>query len=67
MNKKNGEGQLTVEGDQYIYDGHWQNDLRQGIGIEICKKLGKYTGTWLQDKRHGEGVGVNLNGDIYTG
>jgi hypothetical protein len=35
--------------------------------MEVCKKLGKYTGQWEKDKRHGEGVSVNPEGHIYQG
>lgn len=41
--------------------------MREGIGMEICKLRGKYTGGWHQDKRHGEGVSVQPDGTIFSG
>jgi hypothetical protein len=58
---------LTIEGDQYIYDGEWLNDQKTGVGMEVCKSGGKYTGMWVKDMKSGEGVSVSIEGDIYTG
>jgi len=58
---------LTIENDEYVYDGQWRNGKREGTGMEVCIKRGKYTGEWLADKKHGEGISVSPEGDIFTG
>lgn len=35
--------------------------------MEVCIKRGKYTGEWLADRRHGEGISVSPEGHIFTG
>jgi hypothetical protein len=37
-----------------------------GSGSLIYKKM-KYSGSWVEGKRHGYGLNVYENGDIYEG
>lgn len=52
-----------------MYDGEWQWGHRQGKGRLITKKE-KYSGTWLRDKYHQQGVLVytdDLTSFVYEG
>lgn len=41
--------------DEYFYDGEWYQGFKQGRGRLITKRE-KYSGTWLRDKYHTNGV-----------
>jgi hypothetical protein len=54
-----------------VYDGEWYQGVRQGKGRLITRKE-KYSGSWLKDKYHLNGVLVyneadGSNGYVYEG
>jgi radial spoke head protein 1 len=65
-----------------IYYGEWKENLKHGIGKMTYdmtpaekdgdekkpeKQVGEYQGYWENGRRHGEGVFIYPNGDIYSG
>mmetsp|Transcript_2230 Transcript_2230/g.2197 ORF Transcript_2230/g.2197 Transcript_2230/m.2197 type:complete len:333 (-) Transcript_2230:78-1076(-) len=38
------------------YKGNWNNNKKEGFGVEICSDGTKYEGEWKNDKRHGRGT-----------
>ena len=54
-----------------IYEGQWENDVRNGNGYEVCKNAGTlaniYLGKFENGKAHGMGVYTWINGDVYDG
>ena len=56
-NKKEGYGKYTL--DNCVYSGPFENDRRNGFGVEKCINnyicTYKYSGTWSNDKKHGSG------------
>ena len=75
--KRNGQGTLTTVGpDKYTeYVGEWQNNYRQGFGIEtdsteidgVFKKYHRYSGEWHEDVAHGQGTSIFSDGAKYVG
>lgn len=65
-NNREGEGTLTSEKDDYIYDGQWHQNLKHGHGMEVSSS-GKYTGAFFRDLMHGEGTFVDSFANIYSG
>ena len=41
--------------------------MKSGIGKQIYTGKGRYQGYWEAGKRHGEGVFIYENKDIYSG
>jgi hypothetical protein len=75
---KHGSGSISsADGsNQYIFDGEFQNDKKDGLGQLCIKSLKKgtqvvqeekYSGQYKNDQYHGSGVHVNSNGDVYDG
>ncbi|MCZ8343164.1 MAG: hypothetical protein O9301_09045 [Leptospira sp.] len=52
-------------GDQY--EGHFYNDLKEGIGIYRYANGDRYEGFYRNDLRHGEGIYFYQNGDRFEG
>ena len=64
---KEGKGKLWKDSkQQWVFDGLWGNDLKNGQGY-LIRDEGTYTGNWLNDKLHGKGKMVWVNGDSYEG
>ena len=42
--------------DGSLYEGYWQNNMRNGEGRYIQAKGNVYEGSWLNDKHHGYGT-----------
>ena len=40
--------------------------MRNGHGQEVTSH-GKYNGEWFEDLRHGRGISIDNNGDMYEG
>ena len=49
------------------YSGSWEDDLKQGQGVQTYANGDKYSGSWDNGKRNGEGVLTSANGDVYSG
>lgn len=52
-------------GDQY--EGHFYNDLKEGIGIYRYANGDRFEGNYRNDLRHGEGLYFYQNGDRFEG
>ncbi|XP_013133821.1 PREDICTED: uncharacterized protein LOC106099733 [Papilio polytes] len=51
-----------------IYTGEWVNGVRQGYGVmDDISKGEKYLGNWSDNKKHGCGLIVTLDGIYYEG
>ncbi|CAB3248214.1 unnamed protein product [Arctia plantaginis] len=51
-----------------IYTGEWNNGVKQGYGVmDDIGKGEKYLGNWSDDKKHGCGLIVTLDGIYYEG
>ena len=50
-----------------IYEGHWVNDYKEGLGAEKTQNNDKYEGYYLKGKPHGQGTFFWKNGDTYQG
>jgi hypothetical protein len=50
-----------------VYDGEWDQGLKQGYGIWKGIKNDSYIGEWSTSKAHGYGVHTWPNGDRYEG
>lgn len=67
MNKMSGYGQMTNYNSGFFYYGFWNNNKRNGFGVELTsrnkndyKKNNKiYVGFWNKNYRHGYGVVLN--------
>ncbi len=64
-NCKNGTGSMQYQTG--IYEGTWQNGLRNGQGKYTWTNGDVYQGTWLNDNRHGYGEYVWHDGSKYKG
>jgi hypothetical protein len=53
----NGKGRLTYENGD-VYEGNFDNDLREGWGVFIHADGTKYEGQWEMDQQHGRGIEV---------
>jgi len=49
------------------YEGHFRNNVREGIGRMTYENGDVYVGQWQNDCRTGEGVCYFHNGDIFQG
>lgn len=60
-----------VAGSQYplrnMYDGEFQQGLRQGCGTFYYANGARYEGEWKANKKHGKGKFVFKNGRVYEG
>ena len=43
-----------VDGSKY--EGEWDNNMRNGQGVQYCCDGSKYDGEWKDDKKHGKGI-----------
>ncbi|KRX07607.1 hypothetical protein PPERSA_11156 [Pseudocohnilembus persalinus] len=50
-----------------IYEGEWEQDLKQGRGFEIYSNAATYEGDYINNKPHGHGRYVWSNGESYDG
>ncbi len=41
---------------KFKYKGQWENDKKNGFGVQIYAKGSKYEGEWKDNKRHGKGT-----------
>jgi len=69
---RHGEGCYTYavadpETPADCYNGHWDKNLKSGIGKQIYQGVGTYYGYWCNNERHGEGVMSYSNEDVYSG
>ena len=55
----------NFSGDKYF--GEWENDIRQGKGIEFKNDEDKYEGDWKGDKYGGKGIYCYFYGEKYEG
>jgi len=64
--------------DGYMYEGYWRYGVKQGIGFEFNNNVGLqasmstkekfiYEGEFWNNKRHGIGKYLDVNGDYYIG
>ena len=52
-------------GETGCFDG---KKMRHGLGIMVySENQRRYEGLWLKDRRHGKGMEVYSNGDVYMG
>ena len=51
----------------HIYDGNWNDDVREGKGTYYYKNGNRYDGDWKNDKREGKGIMYYINGDKKMG
>ena len=59
---------LMFTKDNSIYKGSWNfQGKKEGYGIFIDSKGNKYIGEWKDDKFHGKGRLISINGDFYEG
>lgn len=68
---RHGSGTLTSDQEshsspEYVYDGEWAFDKREGHGQLITKHI-KYSGDFRNDKYHGYGVYCDQEGTVYCG
>jgi hypothetical protein len=68
---KHGTGSYTSDSQHnsspdYIYDGEWSYDKREGHGQLITKHI-KYSGNFKNDKYHGYGVYCDQDSTVYCG
>jgi len=54
MNVTDVRGPITF-GDQSIYTGEWNTNLKEGKGIKIWKDGMKFEGYWKNNKANGKG------------
>ena len=60
------ESQTSVSYPDYVYDGQWVLDQREGHG-QLVTKHDKYSGEFRADKFHGYGVYCGEDGTVYAG
>lgn len=68
---RHGSGTLNSETEagkspEYVYDGEWKYDKREGHGQLITKHI-KYSGSFKADQYHGYGVYCDQEGRVYCG
>lgn len=50
-------GNIKITTDEWIYQGNFENNMRQGLGmIKLIKKNELYIGNWENDKFNGYGI-----------
>ena len=54
-------------GEKAFYDGLWQNDVPDGLGVMIDPMLGRYQGAWKRGVREGNGHFRDANGNTFQG
>lgn len=66
---KNGsiQGRGVLISSNFMYEGHWNNNQRHGLGRRIIANGDVYEGSWVNDKRHGFGVLWSNSGEGYIG
>lgn len=50
-----------------IYNGEWLDGKRSGLGVHTLPCGSRYEGSYLNDKKHGNGVYEWFDGDTYNG
>ena len=65
--KRQGQGIYIYREDGEIYEGNWDNNLRNGTGRHLYADGRMYTGLWKDGKEHGCGVGMWPDGRKYEG
>jgi len=63
---RHGYGRCVYK-NECIYEGEWQNGVKDGIGIMLMKKGREYKGSWEKGLKHGVGTYLFHNGNTYTG
>ena len=63
---KNGKGNYSSKDNQYIYDGNWVNDKKEGNGDLFDHGI-KYSGAFKNDLFEGSGNLIDKEGNIYEG
>jgi hypothetical protein len=66
MGKKQGQGQFNASSGD-VYQGQWDNDLRNGSGLEQYSNGDVYSGQWRQDQPNGFGQYTANSGARYEG
>ena len=63
---KSGKGKMFYDNeDKGIYEGDWENDKKDGIGILYNLKSGLfYMGRWKNDLKNGYGVSTLANNSV---
>jgi hypothetical protein len=61
------EGRGVLISSSFIYEGHWNNNQRHGLGRLILANGDVYEGSWVNDKRHGFGVSWSNSSEGYVG
>lgn len=54
-------------GNGDVYDGDWEDGMKQGQGTLTYAQGGSYEGEWYNNMRNGYGVNIWPNGDRYAG
>ena len=50
-----------------VYEGQWDQDMRNGRGMERYSNGNRYEGEFMNGKPHGKGVYTWANGEVYEG
>ena len=60
VKKKAKQEDGSIKGEKWLtstkYIGDWNENLKEGFGIQIYKNGNKYEGLWQANKRHGQGT-----------
>lgn len=62
---RHGVGKFTVP--EFVYEGQYHRDTRQGKGKIVWDDGRVYDGDWEDDKRHGHGCFTDVAGNVYEG
>lgn len=50
-----------------IYDGEWENGLKNGYGVFTIKDESTYEGDWVEGIKHGNGRIKWVTGNLFDG
>lgn len=62
LKQRTGQG-LYRFNDGRIFDGHWQNGIRQGVGVMQFTNGSKLSGSWMADTLNGPAALLSESGD----
>merc|ERR1712157_80860 len=48
-----------------IFTGQWKGGFRDGFGEQTWNDGAKYSGEWRENRAHGKGRFIHVDGDIY--
>lgn len=67
---RHGQGVLTSTSGEFagcVYDGMWDHNKREGLGLYKWRNGSMYSGQWSNDVFHGFGKLVWMAGEVYEG